>query len=123
MAMIAHIIVILFLFSQTYKKNNLIKNNTTENIEKLTEHYLVTWKAWQSLSVLGCLGMPANLLIIYTFFSEPNMATSVNAMIIRGTLYSLVYTNIMHWRTYNLVQETTLFSSWFTREQVVHRKL
>jgi hypothetical protein len=123
MAMRAHIIVILFLFSPTYEKNNPIKHNTTETIEKLTEHYLVKWKAWQALSVLGCLGMPANLLIVYTFYSDPNMATSVNAMIIRGTLYSLVYTNIMHWRTYNLVQETTLFSSWFTREQVVHRKL
>jgi hypothetical protein len=118
MVMRARILLIILLLSPTYEKNPSLKNTTKEKIDNHSEHYLVKWKVWHALSVLGCLGTPSNLLIVYTFYSEENMATSVNAMIIRGTLYSLVYTVIMHWRNYNLVQDTTLFSAWFTREQV-----
>ena len=105
MAKRAHIILILSLLIPSHEKNPSLNNNTKEKIDKPSNHYLVQWKVWQAMSVLGCLGTPANLLIIYTFYSEPNMATSVNAMIVMGTMYSLVYTVVMHWRNYKLVQE------------------
>ena len=115
MAKKTHIILIWFL---------LIPSNTSNlkprcpNTEKQSEHYLVSWNAWQSLSVLGILGTFSNSLLIYTFYSEPNMATSVNAMIFMDTLYRLLYANIIHWRTYNMVHETTMLSAWLSREEV-----
>jgi hypothetical protein len=57
--------------------------------------------------------------LIYTFVTEQNMATSVNTMIFMDTVYRLVYATIsMHWRTYNMVTKTPLFSGWLSRDQV-----
>jgi hypothetical protein len=79
----------------------------------------VKWNAWQSLSVLGFVGTLSNSLLIYTFYAQTNMATSVNAMIFMETVYRLVYaTTCMHWRTYNMVKDSTLFSYWLTKEEV-----
>ena len=65
------------------------------------------------------LGIADNTLLIYTFYSQPNMATSVNAMIFMETVYRLVYaTTCMHWRTYNMVKDSTMFSYWLTKEEV-----
>ena len=54
---------------------------TNQTLPRQSEHYLVKWNAWQSLSVLGFVGTLSNTLLIYTFYTQPNMATSVNAMI------------------------------------------
>ena len=51
------------------------------------------------------------------------MATSVNAMIFMETVYRLVYaTTCMHWRTYNMVKDITLFSYWLNKEEVEQTK-
>ena len=105
------ILLVLSLINPTLETNNTLPNQS--------EHYLVKWNAWQSLSVLGFVGTLSNTLLIYTFYSQPNMATSVNAMIFMETVYRLVYaTTCMHWRTYNMVMESTLFSYWLTKEEV-----
>ena len=116
----ADILLIIFLLSTTYQKNPSLKNTTNKRLEKPShsEHYLVRWKAWQALSVIGCVGTLSNTILIYTFYSEPSMATSVNAMIMMETVYRLVYIPSMHWRTYNMVHDKTLFSAWMTREEV-----
>ena len=111
-------LLVLLLLSPTFEKNPSLKNTTKEKIEKHSDHFLVKWKAWQALSIMGCVGTLSNTLLIYTFYSVPNMATSVNAMIFMESVYELVYTTIMYWRTYNMVQDKTLFSDWITREQV-----
>jgi hypothetical protein len=113
------ILLIIFLLSETYQKNPSL-NTTNEMLEthSHSEHYLVRWKAWQALSVIGCVGTLSNTILIYTFYTESSMATSVNAMIMMETVYRMVYITSMHWRTYNMVQDTTLFSAWMTREEV-----
>ena len=113
-----NILLILLFLSPAYQKNFSLKAVNSENIRLSSEHYLVKWKAWQALSLLGCIGTPANLLIMYTFYSVPNMATSVNAMIFMEILYQAVYSIVIHWRTYTMVQDATVLSRWFTREQV-----
>ena len=103
--------------------HSLETNHSIYQITKQSEHYLVKWKAWQTLSFLGWGGTFSNTLLIYTFYSQSNMATSVNAMIFMETVYRLVYaTTTVHWRTYNMVQDTTLFSNWLTKEMVKKRK-
>ena len=107
-------LLIISLINQSSETNNSLKY-----IPKQSEHYLVKWSAWQSLSVLGLIGIFSNTILIYTFYSEQNMATSVNAMICMETVYRLVYaTTIMHWRNYNMVNDKTLFSNWFSKEKV-----
>ena len=83
------------------------------------EHFLVTWGAWQCLSGLGVFGTISNSFLLYVFYSERKlMATSVNALICMETMYRLAYTIIIHWRTYNLVHNTTLFNEWLGLEMV-----
>ena len=107
-------LLIISLINQSLGTNNSLKY-----IPKQSEHYLVKWSAWQSLSVLGLVGIFSNTILIYTFYSEQNMATSVNAMICMESAYRLVYaTTIMHWRNYNMVNYKTLFSNWFSKEKV-----
>ena len=108
------IFLILLLINHSLETNHSIYQRTIQS-----EHYLVKWKAWQTLSFLGWVGIFSNTLLIYTFYSQSNMATSVNAMIFMETVYRLVYaTTTVHWRTYNMVQDTTLFSNWLTKENV-----
>ena len=81
-------------------------------------HKLVDFKGWQLLSLVGVVGTCSNLLVLHFFYSEPNMATSVNAMIFMETIYRVGYTLTIQWRTFNIVHEHTLLSHWFTREKV-----
>ena len=92
-----------------------VKDNKVEN-----DHYLVKWKAWQFLSVVGLFGTFFNIFLLYVFYSERKMmTTSVNAMIIMDTVYRLIYCIIcIQWRTYNMVQNQTLFEGWMDRDQV-----
>ena len=85
-------------------------------------HWLVEYKCWQGLSFLGVVGTCSNLLLIHFFYTEPNMATSVNWMIFMETIYRVAYTVTIQWRTFNIVQEETLLSRWFTREKVMVQK-
>ena len=88
------------------------------NNSKREVHLLVEYKGWQCLSFLGLLGTCANLLLIGFFYSEPSMATSVNSMIFMETIYRVAYTLTIQWRTFNIVQDETLFTTFLTREEV-----
>ena len=108
------------LLTISYEDNPSLPYLNQKDIKQKSEHYLVKWKAWQFLSFLGLFGTISNSFLLYIFHSERKfMATSVNAMICMDTLYRLVYATVsIHWRTYNMVQEQTLFHSWMDRDQV-----
>ena len=108
-----NILLILSFINSSFESNHSLKY-----IPKQSDHYLVKWNAWQSLSILGFVGTFSSTLLIYTFYSDPNMATSVNAMIFMEFVYRLIYTITIHWRTYIMVQERALFSYWLSREEV-----
>ena len=46
------------------------------------------------------------------------MTSSVNAMICLDTVYRLLYTFIIHWRTINMTGSQHIFSAWLDRDQV-----
>ena len=102
------------------KKMNQLCTFTTKITNKKYDHSLVTWKAWQLLSLVGLFGTMLNSFLLYIFYSERNiMASSVNSMIYMNTVYRLIYSTVsIHWRTYNMVMHQTLFNTWFERDQV-----
>ena len=104
----------------SYEENQSLHYFYQNYVTQKSEHYLVKWKAWQFLSLLGLFGTISNSFLMYIFYSERKiMATSVNAMICMDTLYRLVYATVsIQWRTYNMVQEQTLFHGWLDRDQV-----
>ena len=115
------IVVLLILFiSMTYEeKEPTLYLHYQDNKHKY-DHFLVKWKAWQLLSLVGLFGTMLNSFLLYIFYSERNiMASSVNSMIYMNTVYRLIYSTVsIHWRTYNMVRHQTLFNTWFDRDQV-----
>ena len=113
-------LLIMSLLTISYEENQSLPYFNQKDKKQKSEHYLVKWKAWQFLSLLGLFGTISNSFLLYIFHSERKfMATSVNAMICMDTLYRLVYATVsIHWRTYNMVQEQTLFQGWMDRDQV-----
>ena len=114
------LILVLSLLTLSYEENKKITNFYHSNIKPKSEHYLVKWKAWQILSVVGMFGTISNSFLLFIFYSERKLlVTSVNVMICMDTLYRLVYATItIHWRTHNMVQDKTMFHHWLGREQV-----
>ena len=84
-------VYLLKQYRLTFQRTNMMKKleiflvlsllnptlETNHTLPKQSEHYLVKWNAWQSLSVLGFVGTLSNTFLIYTFYTQPNMAKSV----------------------------------------------
>ena len=110
--------------AHSWSKSRVCINSSAQNNSEVMKpmarkpHKLVDYKGWQFLSLVGVVGTCSNLLVLHFFYSEPNMATSVNAMIFMETIYRVGYTLTIQWRTFNFVHEHTLLSYWFTREKV-----
>ena len=83
------------------------------------DHHLVQWGAWHFQSLLGCFGTLLNSFLLYIFYSERQvLASSVNAMIAMDTLYRILYTLVIQWRSYNLTSRRGLLAGLgITRDQ------
>ena len=101
-------------------ENQTIAYNFRDFEKKKSEHFLVSWKAWQMLSGVGSFGTLSNSFLLYTFYSERKvLATSVNTMVCMDTLYRFLYSTFaIHWRTYNMVSDRTLFQGLLEGETV-----
>ena len=92
------LVLVLTLLATSLANND---TTTTSKPDTFHKHYLVDRFAWHFLSGIGLIGTLANSLLLHTFLSVPNMATSVNCMIAMDTAYRLVYSTVsIHWRTY-----------------------
>ena len=90
--------------------------------DKPKQHYLSTYKAWQSLSVLGVVGTASNLLLLHTFYSEREiLASSVNVLIYMDCCHKLLYSALMvPWRNYNMIYREPLFISILGLHEVIY---
>ena len=92
------LLVVVTLLAASLANNDTA---TTSKPNALHKHYLVDRFAWHSLSGIGLIGTLANSLLLHTFLTVPNMATSVNCMITMDTAYRMIYSTVsIHWRTY-----------------------
>ena len=114
------VLTTISLLTLTSEQNTTPSCTIHENMTNKSEHYLVKWKAWQFLSFVGLFGTISHLFLIYTFYKKRRfLATSVNTMVCMDTLYRLTYATVaVHWRTFNMVSDETVFQHWLGQENV-----
>ena len=103
-----------------------LKNNSSFTVPKEFQgnrHFLVELGAWQSLVFLEAFGIISNSFIVYSFYTDRNVLTSVNSMILMETTYRLGYNFLTLWRTNNMVMKDHMLSLWLNREEVFNSKL
>ena len=115
-------IIIIFFVNLSHSLNDTEDFfNGDQFIKSKSKHYLVEWKAWQILSCIGIFGTFSNAFLLQTFYLERKvLASSVNAMVCMDTIYRLLYSTLsIHWRTYNMVFDETLFHGLIGKEMVI----
>ena len=91
------LVLVLTLLATSLANND---TTTTSKPDPFPKHYFDRF-AWHFLSGIGLIGTLANSLLLHTFLTVPNMATSVNCMITMDTAYRMIYSTVsIHWRTY-----------------------
>ena len=111
--------LIFCIISISSEDKQSLLNYMSPDGKSKTDHYLVKWKAWQSLSIFGILGTFSNVFLLFMFYSErAHRATAVNAMMFLESSYRVGHSLVLHWRNYNMVHNHTLFHGWLDTEQV-----
>ena len=107
--------LIFTLILRIHGQDQISEKNATKS-----DHFIVKYYGWQSLSGFGIVGTVLNSFLLHTFYIERKaLATSVNAMICAETLHRMIYATIsVHWRTYNMVMEEPLFHQYLGTHKV-----